>query len=144
VSPDAIVVLPGNSQIFTATVNGTAAPVTWTVEGADVPGTDIDPAGLLSVAAGETASGLTVRATAAGGASGTALVFTCSTYTVTFDPDGGSMGVISQTVDAGATVAYPEEPTKAGEFFGGWYTNAACTTAYNYGLPVTGDVTLYA
>jgi uncharacterized repeat protein (TIGR02543 family) len=64
-------------------------------------------------------------------------------YTVTFNSNGGS-AVASQIVAYGATVAYPAEPTKEGQFFDGWYADAACTTAYIYGAPVTGDITLYA
>ncbi|MDY4468729.1 InlB B-repeat-containing protein [Treponema porcinum] len=65
------------------------------------------------------------------------------TYIVTFNTDGGSE-VSSQTVNYNGTVATPEEPTKAGYTFAGWYTDAGCTTEYNFATSVTGNITLYA
>ena len=65
------------------------------------------------------------------------------TYIVTFNTDGGSE-VSSQTVNYNGTVAIPEEPTKAGYTFAGWYTDAGCTTEYNFATSVTGNITLYA
>lgn len=52
-------------KLFRAVVSGIGAytdTVTWTVSGG-VAGTSIDASGVLTVAAGETASALTVRAT---------------------------------------------------------------------------------
>jgi uncharacterized repeat protein (TIGR02543 family) len=66
-----------------------------------------------------------------------------SAYTVTFNVQGGS-AVASQSVTAGSTVPYPAEPTKPGVFFDGWYNEVACTTPYNYTVPVSGPITLYA
>ena len=77
-SPASANVARGGNQDFTATVSGTNNPpttVTWAVEGG-VPGTSISTAGRLSVAANETATTLTVRATSTfdTGRSGTASV----------------------------------------------------------------------
>ena len=44
----------------------------------------------------------------------------------------------------GQKATEPTAPTATGYTFGGWYTDAACTTAYNFTAAVTGDVTLYA
>jgi autotransporter-associated beta strand protein len=66
VSPATTTVQKGQSQQFTANVSvsgGASNAVTWTVEGANDAGTDIDGTGFLTVAAGETASSLTVKAT---------------------------------------------------------------------------------
>jgi uncharacterized repeat protein (TIGR02543 family) len=63
--------------------------------------------------------------------------------TVTFDSQGGS-AVDPQTVDSGTTISQPNDPTRAGYSFDGWYTDAACTTAWNFANPVTQDITLYA
>jgi hypothetical protein len=66
VSPAAAIVLKEGTQSFTAAVNGTGSPaqtVTWSVEGAANTGTVISSAGILTVAAAETATTLTVRAT---------------------------------------------------------------------------------
>ena len=65
VAPDTATVTKGTTQSFTATVTGTNSPaqdVTWTVEGANDAGTSIT-GGTLTVAAGETAATLTVKAT---------------------------------------------------------------------------------
>ena len=64
VSPATASVNKGGSVSFAATVTGTGSPsqtVTWTVEGGTA--STIDANGVLTVAAGETATTLTVRAT---------------------------------------------------------------------------------
>jgi len=67
-----------------------------------------------------------------------------ATYTVTFDSHGGS-AVDSQTVAYGQTADEPEEPTKEGYTFGGWYTEEACINEWDFFEDtVTGDLTLYA
>ena len=69
-------------------------------------------------------------------------------FTVTFDSQGGS-AVAAITVEDGALVAEPEDPTKDGTdstsySFTGWYTDAAATAAFDFATPVTADLTLYA
>ncbi|HEX3029195.1 MAG TPA: dockerin type I domain-containing protein, partial [Clostridia bacterium] len=64
VTPSAVTILKGNIQYFGAAVLGTNVPeqtVTWSVTGG-ITGTSIDGNGLLTVAANETASTLTVTA----------------------------------------------------------------------------------
>jgi hypothetical protein len=66
VSPSTASVQKGAFQYFSATVQGTNNPaqtVTWTIVETVVGGTGITTAGLLTVAEGETAASLTVRAT---------------------------------------------------------------------------------
>lgn len=66
IDPESVAMQTGNSQQFTATVTGSSgAPVTvnWELEGNQSAGTKISRTGLLTVAADETASSLTVRAT---------------------------------------------------------------------------------
>jgi hypothetical protein len=96
VSPDAVSVVKGGAWQFTAAVTGTNNPpqtVTWSVSGNDDSGTAINADGLLTVAAGESAAAITVRAasTAAASISGTAAVTVTappSTVTsVTVSPD---------------------------------------------------------
>ena len=66
------------------------------------------------------------------------------TYTVSFNSQGGSV-VDSQNVKSGETATEPTTvPTRAGFDFGGWYTNADCTTEYDFSTPVTGNLILYA
>ena len=69
--------------------------------------------------------------------------WTLNTYTVTFDSQGGSK-VDSQTVSHGGTVTEPTAPTYEGYTFGGWYTEAGCTTEYDFTTAVTESLTLYA
>ena len=69
--------------------------------------------------------------------------WTLNTYTVTFDSQGGSK-VDSQTVSHGGTVTEPAAPTYEGYTFGGWYTEAGCTTEYDFTTAVTESLTLYA
>ena len=61
-----------------------------------------------------------------------------TTYTVTFDSDGGSE-VASQTVESGKTATRPTDPTKTGYSFNGWYN---CDTAFDFAAAIEGDVTL--
>ena len=69
--------------------------------------------------------------------------WTINTYTVSFDSMGGS-SIDTKTADYNTAVSQPEKPTKMGYTFGGWYTDYACTKAYDFAAPVTGDMTLYA
>ena len=67
-----------------------------------------------------------------------------STYTVTFDSQGGS-AVSSQMVADGGLATEPTAPTKTDDTFGGWYKELECTNAWNFASDtVIFDVTLYA
>ncbi len=70
-------------------------------------------------------------------------VETLTTYTVTFNSNGGS-AVDQQTVVSGKTATEPVAPTKSGAEFAGWYSNPELTNAYVFSTPVTADITLYA
>jgi hypothetical protein len=99
VSPSNANVNRGGTQAFTAKVNGTGNPaqtVTWTVVGGKA-GTGIAVTGLLTVAAGETAPTLTVRATST--------VDKSKSGTATVTLTGGIVTVDSVTVNpSSATV----------------------------------------
>ncbi len=62
------------------------------------------------------------------------------TYTVTFDSNGGT-AVASQTVTDGDTATKPNDPTREGYYFDGWYLDSAI---YDFDTIVSGDITLVA
>ena len=66
--------------------------------------------------------------------------WTVNKYTVSFEVDG----IEDQEVAYNGKATEPTAPTKTGYTFGGWYTDAACTTAYDFNTLVTADITLYA
>lgn len=62
---------------------------------------------------------------------------------VSFNTGEGSK-VDFQTTAANGSVVKPADPTREGYTFAGWYTDAACTKAYDFSAAVTADMTLYA
>ena len=64
-------------------------------------------------------------------------------FDITFDTGSGS-SVPTQSVRINKTVTLPDDPTQPGHLFGGWYTDRACSKPYDFSLPVTTDMTLYA
>lgn len=66
-----------------------------------------------------------------------------SKYVVSFDTNGAEK-IDSVTVIKNQKLNQPEEPTKEGYTFGGWYTDRELTTAYDFSLGVTESFVLYA
>lgn len=68
-----------------------------------------------------------------------------TTFTVTYNPKGGST-VGPSTVSSGGVISpAPGSPTRTGYTFGSWYKEDACTTAWNFSSDtVTANITLYA
>lgn len=65
-------------------------------------------------------------------------------FTVIFDKQDGSL-VNSKTAEFNSTITAPTAPTRIGYTFGGWYKDAAGTTAWNFATDnVTADTILYA
>ncbi len=62
-------------------------------------------------------------------------------HTVTFNSNGGSD--VPEQIRANAAATKPDS-RKAGYTLVGWYTDEACTAAYDFTKPVTDSVTLYA
>jgi uncharacterized repeat protein (TIGR02543 family) len=69
-------------------------------------------------------------------------------YTVTFDAAGGSPETQTRTVNSGASVGaanMPDEPTKSGYGFGGWYTETTGGgTQFTASTVVSGNITVDA
>jgi len=63
--------------------------------------------------------------------------------TITFETNGGTE-VASITVDAGAVAQAPDTPSKDNSCFLGWYRDSACTDTFNFAMPITSNLTLYA
>jgi uncharacterized repeat protein (TIGR02543 family) len=71
----------------------------------------------------------------------------------TLDPQGGDMGIVPKGSKGEVTKEIPygeraekpaHDPTKAGYTFGGWYTDTAFRSPYDFTTPVTADITIYA
>lgn len=66
------------------------------------------------------------------------------TYDVRFEENGGTT-VPDQQVPSGQLATEPNPPPTKEDFtFAGWYTDIGLTVPYNFGTPVTADLTLYA
>ena len=61
---------------------------------------------------------------------------------VSFNTGEGSK-VDFQTTAASGSVTKPADPAREGYTFAGWYTDEACTEAYDFSAAVTADMTLY-
>ena len=64
-------------------------------------------------------------------------------YTVSFEPNGVA-AIASQSVAADGKVTAPVVPEREGYTFAGWFTDAACKTAYDFETAVNASFTLYA
>ncbi|MGO4373104.1 InlB B-repeat-containing protein, partial [Paenibacillus sp. MCAF20] len=69
--------------------------------------------------------------------------WTNNSYTVSFNSNGGS-AVANQTVVYDGNATSPTAPTRNGYTFGGWYSDASLTAAYNFSTQVRSNFTLYA
>lgn len=71
---------------------------------------------------------------------------TTTAHTVTFNLNyTGAPAPTTAKVNDGGKMTKPTDPTRTGYTFGGWYKEAACTTAWNFDTDtVTGNITLYA
>ncbi|MGN1109549.1 MAG: bacterial Ig-like domain-containing protein [Oscillospiraceae bacterium] len=65
-------------------------------------------------------------------------------YTVTFD-DGSETPATERVIEGNAVAEPSSDPTApVGKQFCGWYADEECNTKYDFDLPVTEDITLYA
>ena len=127
-------------------VNGEKVTVTLTADSADAGEYEYTASGSGDSIAAPANGYYTVTikdSNYAVGTAGTLTILPAKIYTVSFDSQGGS-AVASVEVRHGQKVAKPADPTRSGYAFGGWYTDAACTAAYNFSSGVTEDLILYA
>ena len=68
---------------------------------------------------------------------------TLNKFVVTFNLNGKGTN-FTQEVYENRTIAAPAVPTTTGFVFDGWYTNQACTSAFDFSTPITANTTLYA
>ncbi len=66
-----------------------------------------------------------------------------STPFVMFNTQGGG-AIPTQAVEAGGLAKEPDSPTREGYVFNGWFTDQACTQAFDFTTPISGDITLWA
>jgi len=66
-----------------------------------------------------------------------------SEYDVTFDTDGGSE-IEAVGVNHGDKVTQPDNPTKEGHNFVGWFSDEELTEEFDFDTEITADTTLYA
>ena len=70
--------------------------------------------------------------------------YIAATFKVSFSTGEDTISVEDKLVPDPAAVTKPDDPTRRGYTFGGWYTDYDCTKAYDFAAPVTGDLTLIA
>ena len=70
--------------------------------------------------------------------------WTIKKYTVAFDSNGRGTAPGAQIIDHGSAVTKPGDLSDIAYNFEGWFTDKACTKAYDFSAGVTGDITLYA
>ena len=61
-----------------------------------------------------------------------------------FDANGHGVAPSVQNVDNGKMAIEPKDPEAEGFIFGGWYTDKACTTAFDFTKGITANTTVYA
>lgn len=66
-----------------------------------------------------------------------------ATYTVSFDVDGGS-AVADQKVVSNHCATVPDEPTKSGSVFAGWYSDSECKSLFDFASEIIENTTVYA
>ena len=95
---------------------------------------------------GYTADKETVSGSMPAGGGEETVTYSPNSYTVTFDPNGGSVSTTSKEVTYNSTYGTLPTPTKTGYSFDGWYTSASGGTLVEAGtvVGITTDQTLYA
>ncbi|MCL1791213.1 MAG: InlB B-repeat-containing protein [Peptococcaceae bacterium] len=129
-------VTPGVTGIHAASMQN--ANYTWTSSNTAVA--TVSSAGAIKAVAPGTAY---ITATGKDGSCKieTIKVVVTKQVSVTFDAQGGSPAPAPVAINSGMQVTQPENPVKEGFVFAGWYNG---TKAYDFGAPVTANLTLTA
>jgi M6 family metalloprotease-like protein/uncharacterized repeat protein (TIGR02543 family) len=148
----------GNAKIPLKVNSGVIHAVTFNSNGGSAVGSQSVPDGSSAIQpAPPTMTGYTFGGWFSDEALTTAFVFTTpitadialyakwtiNSYAVTFNSNGGSV-VPVQIVNYNAMATIPTPPTKTGYTFGGWFSDAALTTAFVLTTPITAETTLHA
>lgn len=67
-----------------------------------------------------------------------------STFTVTFNFNYSGSKPTQVKVEGGKAVAEPEDPTREGYSFTGWYTEKDCENLFDFATPITKNLVLFA
>ena len=72
--------------------------------------------------------------------------FPAELWTVTFDANGDAVSGLPAPAGGrwGEALTVPENPSREGYTFVGWYIDPACEQAFDFNTPITGSMTLYA
>lgn len=65
-------------------------------------------------------------------------------YTISFDLNGGTGNISSQSIEKGGKVSKPDDPTIGNGVFVGWASDKQCNNEYNFNSTVNSNITLYA
>lgn len=134
----------GDTKELTAAItpdNATNQEVLWTTDNPEVA--TVENGVVTAVGEGTTVITVIAQDNAEIKDQATVTVNTSGKCVVKFVVNGGTaIGDIS--VDIGTAVARPKDPTRAGYQFAGWFTDAACTKAYDFKTELQEDITLYA
>ncbi|HWP98230.1 MAG TPA: InlB B-repeat-containing protein [Syntrophomonadaceae bacterium] len=65
-------------------------------------------------------------------------------WTVTFDGQGGSPDISKKQVRDGDPVIQPDDPTRSGYDFAGWFIDTNYDIPYHFDILIANDITLYA
>ncbi|PKK99960.1 MAG: hypothetical protein CVV56_08390 [Tenericutes bacterium HGW-Tenericutes-1] len=68
--------------------------------------------------------------------------YTINQYTISYSTDGG-LTYTTVTQDYNTTLETPDNPTRIGFTFDGWYSDAGYTTPYIFGLMSSDDINIY-
>ncbi|MBQ3254091.1 MAG: InlB B-repeat-containing protein, partial [Acholeplasmatales bacterium] len=68
-------------------------------------------------------------------------------YTITYqytDKDGNTITIMTEQVEENTTTTAPQDPTRTGFVFAGWYSDSSCETVFNFNSAITKDTIVYA